>query len=419
MTAAERKLSGSLALVFALRMLGLFLILPVFALEAQRYPGGDDPALVGLVMGSYGMTQALLQLPFGWASDHWGRKPIILFGLLFFIAGSVICAATDSLHGLLLGRSLQGAGAISAAITALLADGTRDIVRTKAMALIGISIGLMFAVSLVLAPLLVGSLGFQGMFWLIAALGVGAFLLISFVVPAQKQQRVQAAGDASWGVLWRQFTAPQTWRLNLGVFILHAVQLAMWSAVPILLVREGLPQAEHWHVYLPAVLASMLIMGGLLFRLERKGYLRAVFLSQIALLVLVQLALYYTSTRPSSLWEAGLILFAFFCAFNMLEATQPSLVSRYAANDERGTALGVYNTMQSVGLFVGGAAGGWLIKDFGMQGLFAVCALALVLWLALAWSMQAIAGTGTSTDTSTDGAAIADDSTTAKAKASH
>ena len=390
MTPAERKLSASLALVFALRMLGLFLILPVFAIEAQRYPGGDDPALVGLVMGSYGMTQALLQLPFGWASDRWGRKPIILFGLLFFIAGSVLCAATDSLHGLLLGRSLQGAGAISAAITALLADGTRDVVRTKAMALIGISIGLMFALSLVLAPLLVGSLGFQGMFWLIAALGTGAFLLISFVVPSQGQQRVQAAGDASWGVIWRQFTAPQTWRLNMGVFILHAVQLAMWSAVPLMLVREGLPQAEHWHVYLPAVIASMLIMGGVLFRLERKGYLRGVFLSQIGLLVLVQLGLFYISTRPSSLWEAGLILFAFFCAFKMLEATQPSLVSRYAAASERGTALGVYNTMQSIGLFVGGAAGGWLIKDFGMQGLFAVCALALLLWLGAAWSMQAI-----------------------------
>ena len=390
MTPAERKLSASLALVFALRMLGLFLILPVFAIEAQRYPGGDDPALVGLVMGSYGMTQALLQLPFGWASDRWGRKPIILFGLLFFIAGSVLCAATDSLHGLLLGRSLQGAGAISAAITALLADGTRDVVRTKAMALIGISIGLMFALSLVLAPLLVGSLGFQGMFWLIAALGTGAFLLISFVVPSQGQQRVQAAGDASWGVIWRQFTAPQTWRLNMGVFILHAVQLAMWSAVPLMLVREGLPQAEHWHVYLPAVIASMLIMGGVLFRLERKGYLRGVFLSQIGLLVLVQLGLFYISTRPSSLWEAGLILFAFFCAFNMLEATQPSLVSRYAAASERGTALGVYNTMHSIGLFVGGAAGGWLIKDFGMQGLFAVCALALLLWLGAAWSMQAI-----------------------------
>ena len=390
MTAGERKLSGSLALVFALRMLGLFLILPVFAIEAQRYPGGNDPALVGLVMGSYGMTQALLQLPFGWASDRWGRKPIILFGLLFFIAGSVLCAASDSLYGLLAGRGLQGAGAISAAITALLADGTREVVRTKAMALIGISIGLMFALSLVLAPLLVGSIGFQGMFWLIAALGVGAFLLIGFVVPAQKQQRVQAAGDASWRVIWRQFTAAQTWRLNLGVFVLHAVQLAMWSAVPIMLVRDGLPKAEHWQVYLPAVLVSMLIMGGLLFRLERKGYLRAVFLSQIALLVLVQLALFFSSTG-SSLWETGFILFAFFCAFNMLEATQPSLVSRYAASDERGTALGVYNTMQSIGLFVGGAAGGWLIKDFGMQGLFAVCTVALLLWLAAAWSMQAIA----------------------------
>ena len=221
-----------LALVFALRMLGLFLILPVFAIEAQRYPGGDDPALVGLVMGSYGMTQALLQLPFGWASDRWGRKPIILFGLLFFIAGSVLCAATDSLHGLLLGRSLQGAGAISAAITALLADGTRDVVRTKAMALIGISIGLMFALSLVLAPLLVGSLGFQGMFWLIAALGVGAFLLISFVVPAQKQQRVQAAGDASLAVVWRPLMSRFMPAASISAITSRAISSGM-AATPI------------------------------------------------------------------------------------------------------------------------------------------------------------------------------------------
>jgi len=391
MTPAERKLSGSLALVFALRMLGLFLILPVFAIEAKNYPGGNDPAMVGLIMGSYGMTQAFLQLPLGWASDRLGRKPVILMGLLVFIAGSVLCATTGSLYGLLAGRSLQGAGAVSAAITALLADGTRDIVRTKAMALIGISIGLMFALSLVLAPLLVDRLGFQGMFWLIAALGVGAFLLISFVVPSQKQQRVQAAGEASLAVVWRQFTAPQTWRLNVGVFILHAVQLAMWSAVPFMLVHEGLPKEEHWHVYLPAVIASMLIMGGLLFRLERKGYLRAVFLSQIALLVVVQIAWWFISTRPSSLWEAGLILFAFFCAFNMLEATQPSLVSRYAPSSERGTALGVYNTMQSIGLFVGGAAGGELIKRYDKPGLFAVCAVALLVWLVVAWSMEPIA----------------------------
>ena len=390
MTSAELRLSGSLALVFALRMLGLFLILPVFAIEARNYPGGTDIALIGLVMGSYGLTQALFQIPFGWASDRYGRKPVILLGLLLFIGGSIVAALADSLYGVLLGRCLQGAGAISAAITALLADGTRELVRTKAMAMIGISIGLMFAVSLVLAPFLVGTIGFRGMFWLIAALGVGAFFMVSVVVPSAGLQTVRAAGKVSFKVIVAQIVAPKTWRLNLGVFILHAVQLAMWSAVPLMLVREGLPKQDHWHIYLPAVLASMLIMGGVLFRLERRGYLRAVFLSQILLLVVVQVALWYASTRSSSLWETGLILFAFFCAFNMLEASQPSLVSQSAAAHERGTALGVYNTMQSLGLFVGGAAGGWLMQSYGMQGLFAVCAALLALWLFLAWGMPTV-----------------------------
>lgn len=391
MTPAERKLSGSLALVFALRMLGLFLILPVFALEARNYPGGDNPAWIGLIMGSYGITQAALQLPFGWASDRYGRKPVILFGLLIFIVGSLVCALSPSLQGLLVGRSLQGAGAISAAITALVADGTREVVRTKAMALIGISIGLVFALSLILAPLLVGSLGFRGMFGLIAALGVGAWILIAFVVPKQSQQQVQAAGDASLAVIWQQFSAPQTWRLNLGVFILHAVQLAMWTAVPLMLEDAGLSRTQHWHIYLPAVLAAIVVMGGVLFRLERQGYLRGVFLSQISLLVVVQVTLYFAATRPSNLWELGVILFAFFTAFNMLEAAQPSLVSRYADAQQRGSALGVYNTMQSLGLFVGGACGGWLLKQYGQPALFLACAAALALWLFLAWGMAPIA----------------------------
>ncbi len=394
MNPAERKLSGSLALVFALRMLGLFLILPVFAIEAKHYSGGDDMALVGLTMGSYGLTQALLQLPLGWASDRWGRKPVILLGLLLFVAGSVVAALADSIYGLLLGRSLQGAGAVSAAITALLADGTREVVRTKAMALIGITIGLMFALSLLLAPLLVGSMGLAGMFWLIAALGVGAWLLIAWVVPSPsatpRAERTQAAGVASLGRIWQQLQAPQVWRLNLGVFVLHAVQLAMWTAIPKMLEDEGLAQPQHWQIYLPAVLAAIVIMGGVLFRLERKGYLRGVLLSQIGLLVIVQLALYLSSVGGSNLWQTGVILFAFFTAFNMLEASQPSLVSRYAAEHERGTALGVYNTMQSLGLFAGGAAGGWLLQSQGMPTLFLACAAALFVWLALAWSMAAV-----------------------------
>lgn len=383
MTPLELRSSLSLASIFALRMLGLFLVLPVFALEAAKYPGGDDPARVGLAMGIYGLTQGILQIPFGLASDRYGRKRVILFGLAVFALGSVWAALATSLEALIAGRALQGAGAVSAAVTALLADQTRDVVRTKAMALVGSSIGLMFALSLVLAPLLVSFMGLAGLFALTAVLTLGGMAAVLWWVPAEPERK-----DAKRGGLMDVLRDPALLRLDVGVFMLHAVQLAMWVAVPALLVQAGLTKSQHWQVYLPAVLASFLVMGLTLFPLERRGYLRAVFLASIGVILLVQLGLLWVGQAPT-LTSLAVLLVAFFCGFNVLEATQPSLASRVAPDHARGAALGVYNTLQSIGFFVGGTLGGWLLKHQGLDGLFWTCAAGMAVWLAVAWPMRA------------------------------
>lgn len=384
MTPGERQSSFSLASIFALRMLGLFLILPVFAIEAAKYPGGDDPTLIGLAMGVYGLTQAMLQFPFGLASDRLGRKRVIVFGLLIFAMGSFLAAWAPSLTWLAIGRGLQGAGAVSAAVTALLADQTRDEVRTKSMALVGASIGLMFALSLVLAPMLVAHVGLSGLFALTGALALAGVAIVFWWVPPEPRQHK----NQPRGRLVEVLRLPALLRLNFGVFVLHAVQLAMWMAVPAMLVQAGLPREHHWWVYLPAVLASFLVMGTTLFPLERRGYLRAVFLTAIGLMTAVQLGLLFMATSAPSVMGLGGVLFVFFCGFNVLEASQPSLASRVAPPHARGAAMGVYNTLQSLGFFVGGVMGGWLVKHMGAQGLFAVCFAAMLLWLLVAWPMQ-------------------------------
>jgi MFS family permease len=276
MTATERRASASLASIFALRMLGLFLVLPVFALEARRYPGGEDPMWLGLAMGIYGLTQGLLQLPFGMASDRFGRKRVIVLGLLIFALGSFWAAAATDLMGLLVGRSLQGAGAVSAAVTALLADLTRDEVRTKAMAMVGGSIGLMFALSLVVSPLLAGWIGLSGLFGLTGVLALVGVGVVIWSVPAAP---APVTGEER-GRLRDVLAHADLMRLNVGVFVLHAVQLAMWVSVPALLVQAGLQTPQHWQVYLPAVALSFVFLG-LVFAAERRGHLKKVFLLSI------------------------------------------------------------------------------------------------------------------------------------------
>lgn len=387
MTSQERRSSGALALIFALRMLGLFLVLPVFMLEARKYPGGDDPAMIGLAMGLYGLTQALFQLPIGLASDRIGRKPVIVAGLLVFAAGSLIAAMADSLTGLMAGRAIQGAGAVSAAVTALLADLTRDGVRTKAMAMVGGSIGLMFALALVLAPLLNAWIGLSGIFGLTCALALAGIAVVLWVVPPEPRQHA----DAPKGRFSELLGQSDLLRLNFGVFILHTVQMSMWVAVPAMLVQAGLAKEQHWHIYLPAVLLSFLAMG-LLFSMERKGKLRKALLGAIGLVLVVQIGLgmlAVSGTIPT-VWCMALLMFLFFCGFNALEATQPSLVSRMAPAPLRGAALGAYNTLQSLGLFAGGAVGGAVAKFAGVPGLFIMTAVLVALWLVVTWPLRPV-----------------------------
>ncbi|MBS7244022.1 MAG: MFS transporter [Comamonas sp.] len=387
MTRQELRSSGSLALIFALRMLGLFLVLPVFALEAQHYAGGNDPAMVGLALGMYGLTQAVFQLPLGLASDRFGRKKVIIVGLLVFALGSLVAALADSLMGLVWGRALQGAGAVSAAVTALLADLTRDSVRTKAMAMVGGSIALMFSLALVLSPLLAGWVGLSGIFWITLALTLAGMAAVLWVVPPEPLQHTAMPRGRFADLL----AYPDLLRLNAGVFVLHTVQMAMWVAVPTMLVQAGLVKTAHWQVYLPAVLLSFAALGRL-FAMERKGQLRSALLLAIVLVLLVQAglgALTLAGDAPS-LWLLGAAMLVFFIGFNMLEATQPSLVSRMAPDRLRGAALGAYNTLQSLGLFAGGFLGGWLSRHGSLTGVFAATALLCVVWLVVTWPLQPI-----------------------------
>src|SRR5574343_1641831 len=376
MSPAERRAGASLAAIFALRMLGLFLILPVFAVHARTMPGGDDVALVGLAIGAYGLTQAFLQIPFGAASDRFGRKPVIVFGLVLFVIGSIIAALAQDVQTVLVGRVFQGAGAISAAVTALAADLTREQHRTKVMAMIGSSIGLVFALSMVAAPILYALIGMSGLFWLTAVLAVGAIGAILFIVPAAPPV------PRATGRLSEVLKNGQLMRLNFGVFALHLMQTAMWVLVPAGLVHAGLPMAEHWKVYLPAVLVSFTVMVPAVIVAEKKGAMKTVFNSAIALLLAVQVGLYFEGN--AGLWPLAILLSLFFVAFNVLEATQPSWISRVAPAHAKGTALGVYNTLQSVGLFLGGALGGWLSKHLGAGSVSLLGGGLALAWLVLA-----------------------------------
>ncbi len=382
MTRLEIRASASLASIFALRMLGLFLILPVFAVYARTLPGGDNAALVGLALGIYGLTQGCLQIPFGVASDRWGRKPVMIAGLLLFAAGSLIAALGQDIWTVMIGRAIQGAGAISAAITALIADSTREEHRTKAMAMVGASIGLTFAVSLVAAPPLTGAIGVNGLFWLTGILALAAIAVVKWVVPDAPETSHADANPAHWTVVARD---PQLLRLNFGIFALHAVQMALFVELPLLMIERGLPLSQHWHIYLPVVLVSFALMMPPIMRAERAGRMRTLFLGAIGLLLVVFLGLWGYSDSLG--WIAAWLLL-FFVGFNILEASLPSLISRVAPPASKGLALGIYNTTQAIGLFVGGAAGGWLAKQYGASGIFSFSAVAMLVWLFVAAGMR-------------------------------
>ena len=380
-TPVERRSALSLGSIFALRMLGLFLILPVFAVYARHLPGGESAFAVGLTLGIYGLTQGILQIPFGAASDRWGRKPVIAAGLLIFAAGSILAALGSDIWTVMAGRALQGMGAVSAAVTAMISDSVRDRVLTKAMAIVGSSIGLTFAFSLVASPVLAHYIGVSGLFWLTAVLSLAAVWVTYRVVPDAPLVRKEAGTGSDWKAT---VFNPDLLRLNAGIFILHMAMMAVFVVIPVEMSRLDLPVSEHWKVYLPAVILSFGVLMPSISRAERAGKMKTLFLAAVLLLACVFAGF---AAADDSLAAIGVLLFACFCGFNILEATLPSFASRTADASAKGLALGVYNTTQSIGLFVGGALGGWLSQTFGRTGVYAFCLVMTLVWFFIARGM--------------------------------
>ncbi|MFZ6693699.1 MFS transporter [Undibacterium sp. SXout20W] len=382
MSPAEIRSSASLAGIFALRMLGLFMLSPVFAIYAKTLSGGNNPLMIGLALGMFSLVQAFFQIPLGMASDRLGRKPVIVAGMLMFVVGALVCAESTSLIGITLGRAIQGLGAISAAITALIADSTREEHRTKAMAMVGGSIGISFALAMVISPVLFERLGMPTLFVLMAMAGIAAIAVVLWVTPDAPPVPVERV---PFSVVLKN---PELMRLNFGVFVLHFAQMAMFVVVPGALVRvANIPLAGHWKVYLPVMVVSFIAMLPAIIVGEKHAKMKQVFLIAIALLLLVQLGFWQFMEHPVALIA---LLFGFFIAFNTLEASQPSLVSRIAPAAAKGAALGVYNTLQALGIACGAAAGGVMSKFASAPAIFALCALLTVIWLIIAVKMPEI-----------------------------
>ncbi|QQS53596.1 MAG: MFS transporter [Candidatus Competibacteraceae bacterium] len=384
MTTDERQTAFWLASVFSLRMLGLFMILPVFALYAEHLRG-NTPALAGLAIGVYGFSQALFQIPFGFLSDRYGRKRMIYLGLLIFALGSVVAALADSIWGVILGRALQGGGAVSAAVMALAADLTREEHRIKVMAFIGVTIGLSFAVSMILGPVLNGWIGVPGIFWLTGLFALLGMAVVRFRVPDPAVSRVHRDAEPVASQFGRVLLDPQLLRLNFGIFTLHLLLTATFVAVPLALRDAGLASGKHWEVYLPALLFSMAAMVPFIIVAEKQRQLKPVFLGAILLLVLTEFGLL---ALHDSVLEISLLMLAFFTGFNLLEATLPSLIAKMAPPDAKGTAMGVYSSSQFLGAFAGGALGGLLHGRYGLQSVFAFATLGALAWLLVAWTMR-------------------------------
>ena len=379
---SEWRAGVTLSGVYALRMLGMFLVLPVLSLYAASLPGAENnKTLVGMAMGIYGLTQAALQLPLGIASDKFGRKKVIYVGLIVFAAGSFLAAAADSLHMLVAARAVQGAGAVSAAVTALLADLTRDEVRTRAMAMIGLSIGLTFSVSLVLAPVIADFIGVPGLFMLTGALTVSSIAVVAWMTPDPEVSKFHEDTQTQPSRMGEVLKHRQLLTLDFGIFALHAAQMALFTALPFALENLGLMKIQHWKVYLPSTVTGLIVMVPLIIVGETRGKLKQVFVLGIACIALAQAGLLF---GLHSVWLITGYLVVYFIGFNVLEASLPSMVSKIAPPDLKGTAMGVYNTLQSVGVFSGGIIGSRLYAQYGFGGVFVFCGAIGMAWFALA-----------------------------------
>ncbi|WP_034334288.1 MFS transporter [Conchiformibius kuhniae] len=387
MSPTEWRASHSLAAVYALRMLGMFLVLPVLALHAHSLIPDDAPPeqrayMVGAAMGVYGLTQALLQLPLGMLSDRFGRKPVIYAGLAVFAAGCFLAAAAETPQMLIIARAIQGAGAVSAAVTALLADLTREEVRTRAMSMIGLTIGLSFSAGMVLSPVLSDLLGgVSGLFALMGALTLTSIVVVAAVTPNPACSRLHQDTQTQAGRIGEVLKNTQLLRLNFGIFALQSGLMAIFTVLPLALRELGWERAEHWKLYLPATLVGLVLMIPAIIIGETRNKLKPVFVSGIVLVLAAQAAM---GGSTGSIWGITLCLTVYFIGFNILEASMPSLVSKIAPSELKGTAMGVYNTLQSVGVFAGSMMGSKMYALYGYHGAFAFCCAIVAVWLLLA-----------------------------------
>nr|WP_238484779.1 MFS transporter [Rahnella bonaserana] len=377
MTPQESRATWGLGTVFSLRMLGMFMVLPVLTTYGMKLSGASE-TLIGIAIGIYGLAQAIFQIPFGLLSDRVGRKPLIVFGLVIFCIGSIVAASTESIWGVIIGRALQGSGAIAAAVMALLSDLTREQNRTKAMAFIGISFGITFAIAMVLGPIITHAWGLHALFWAIAVLTIFGIIITVAVVPSPATHILNRESSMVKGSFGKVLSNAKLLKLNFGILCLHVLLMSSFVVLPQVMEHAGFPPSEHWRVYLVTMLTSFVAVIPVIIYAEKKRHMKQVFMGCVAVLLLAEIVL----------WAAGLHLWAviagiqlFFLAFNVMEAILPSLISKESPAGYKGTAMGLYSTSQFIGVAIGGSLGGYVYGQAGAGAVFLVCAAIAVIWL--------------------------------------
>jgi len=384
MTPVELRATWGLGTVFSLRMLGMFMVLPVLTTYGMALQGASE-TLIGLAIGIYGLAQAIFQIPFGLLSDRIGRKPLIVGGLLLFVLGSVIAACTDSIWGIILGRALQGSGAIAAAVMALLSDLTREQNRTKAMAFIGISFGLTFAIAMVVGPVVTHALGLHALFWMIAILASLGIVITLLVVPSASHHVLNRESGMVKGSFRKVMANPRLVKLNIGIFCLHVLLMSSFVALPGQFEQAGFPAPEHWKVYLSTMLIAFAGVVPFIIYAEVKRRMKRVFVGCVGMIVIAEIVLW---GAEGHFWTLVVGVQLFFFAFNLMEAILPSLISKESPAGYKGTAMGIYSTSQFLGVAVGGSMGGWVFGHFDAQTVFLVGAMVAAAWLFVSMTMQ-------------------------------
>ena len=380
----EKRAAVSLASVFAFRMLGLFMLMPVLAIYGQELEG-FSPIWIGFAIGAYGLTQAVLQIPMGRLSDKIGRKKVIVGGLAVFALGSVIAALAESIQMVTVGRALQGMGAIASALLAFASDLSRDEQRPKVMAVIGMSIGMSFAFAMLLGPIVAASWGIAGVFWLTAILAVCGIFIVTMLVPSAINKAPKGDTLASFSDIKKLIKHPQLARLNAGVLLLHLTLTTIFVVLPSQLIKDGLVAENHWQLYIPVLFLAFFLMVPVMIVAIKKEKEKQAFIGSVMVLIVSMLSM---SMWANSVVGIAVCMLLYFVAFNFLEATMPALVSRIAPASQKGSAMGGYSSSQFLGAFLGGMLGGYVAQTTSSQAVFAAAALVGVIWLIIAWKMQ-------------------------------